>query len=105
MGPLLWNIYINDLFNLVSCARAYADDVTLSLSFAPGEERTATTRLNAFLRRLEDWGHKWQVSFAPKKIQLLVVSWATSDIRLVFNRATLTLQSELQSWESLMTIS
>ena len=96
LGPLLWNIYINDLLNLVPCARAYADDITLSLSFAPGKERNATTRLNAFLRRLEDWGHRWQVSFAPQKTQLLVVSRTTSDIRLAFNKTTLTPQSELQ---------
>ena len=36
LGSLLWNIYINYLLNLVPCARAYADDVTLSLSFSLG---------------------------------------------------------------------
>ena len=36
LGPLLWNIYINDLFILVPTARAYADDITVSLAFSPG---------------------------------------------------------------------
>ena len=96
LGPLLWNIYINDLLNLVPSARAYADDVTLSLPFWPGEEQVVTSRLNVLLRRLEDWGLKWQVSFAPQKTQLLVVSRTAADIHLTFDGAALAPQQELQ---------
>lgn len=38
LGPLLWNIYINDLLNLVPSARAFAEDVTMSLPFTPGRK-------------------------------------------------------------------
>ncbi|KAK8376349.1 hypothetical protein O3P69_009773 [Scylla paramamosain] len=31
LGPLLWNIYINDLLCLIPSARAYIDDITISL--------------------------------------------------------------------------
>ena len=50
VGPLLWNIYLNDLLNLVPTAKAYADDITVSPAFSPGEEAATTSRLNATLR-------------------------------------------------------
>ena len=48
LGPLLWNIYINDLLNLVPTAKAYADDITVSLAFSSGDV-AATSRLNTTL--------------------------------------------------------
>ncbi|KAK4317989.1 hypothetical protein Pmani_010946 [Petrolisthes manimaculis] len=56
LGPLLWNIYVNDLLNLVPSAKAYADDVTVSVSFAPGDETSTISHLNTILHRLEIWG-------------------------------------------------
>ena len=96
LGPLLWNVYVNDMLNLVPSARAYADDVTISLPFSPGEEQVVTARLNTTLRRLEDWGRRWQVTFAPQKTQLLVVSRLTHDIRPILNEVQLAPQQELQ---------
>ena len=32
IGPLLWNIHINDLLHLIPSVRAYADDLTLAHS-------------------------------------------------------------------------
>ena len=58
LGPLLWNVYINDLLNLVPSAKAYADDITMSLAFSPGEEAPTTARLNSILRRIEEWGSR-----------------------------------------------
>lgn len=49
LGPLLWNVYVNDMLNLVPSVRAYANDVTLSLS-SPGEEQEVTARLSTTLR-------------------------------------------------------
>ena len=89
LGPLLWNIYINDLLNLVPSAMAYADDITVSLPFASGEEEATSSRLNSLLGRIEDWGRRWQVSFAPHKTQLLVVSRTRKHIRLCYNGTTL----------------
>ena len=95
LGPLLWNLYINDLLHLIPSARAYADDVTVSVSYHPGEEASTVTRLNASLRLLERWGHSWQVTFAPHKTQLLVVSRTRQDIQLRFNGAALLPQEEV----------
>ncbi|KAK3869652.1 hypothetical protein Pcinc_025056 [Petrolisthes cinctipes] len=77
-------------------AKAYADDVTVSVSFAPGDETSTISRLNTILHRLEIWGQRWQVSFAPHKTQLLVVSRTRHDIRLFFNGAFLTPSRELK---------
>ncbi|KAK3857033.1 hypothetical protein Pcinc_036688 [Petrolisthes cinctipes] len=77
-------------------AKAYADDVTVSVSFAPGDETSTISRLNTILHRLEIWGQRWQVSFAPHKTQLLVVSRTRHDIRLFFDGAFLTPSRELK---------
>lgn len=37
LGPLLWNIYINDLLQLVPIARAFSDDVTVAETIENGE--------------------------------------------------------------------
>ena len=69
---LLWNIYINNMLNLLPNAHAYADDVTLSLNFLPGVQQMVTARLNITLRRLKHWRCIWQVNFVPQKIKNLV---------------------------------
>lgn len=56
LGPLLWNIYIKDLLNLVPSDRTYADNITVSMAFTPGEEASMTSRLNATLRLTEGRG-------------------------------------------------
>ncbi|KAK4318557.1 hypothetical protein Pmani_010466 [Petrolisthes manimaculis] len=96
LGPLLWNIYVNDLLNLVPSAKAYADDVTVSVSFAPGDETSTISHLNTILHRLEIWGRRWQVSFAPHKTHLMVVSRTRHDIRLFFDGAFLAPSKELK---------
>ena len=75
------------MISLLPNVSAYADDVTLSLPFSPGEEREVTARLNSTLRRLEHWGRRWQVTFAPQKTQLLVVSMSEHDVHPTLNRA------------------
>lgn len=96
LEPFVWNIFINDLLNLVHSARAFADDVTVSLPFTPREEAAVTSRLNAILRRIEDWGCRWQVSFAPHKTQLLLGSRTKHDLRPTFNKTTLAPQQEIK---------
>ena len=96
LGSLLWNIYINDLLNLVPSAMACVDDITVSLPFTPGEEEATSSRFNALLCRIEDWGRRWQVSFAPQKTQLLVVSRTRKDIRLPYNGTLLTPQEKIK---------
>ena len=96
LGPLLWNIYINDLLHLIPRTKAYADDVTLAQSYDPEEEAAVTARLNYNLSRIVAWGNKWQVRFASHKTQLLIVSRSCTSLRLNFNGNTLTPRDEME---------
>lgn len=51
LGPLLWNVYINDL-HLVPNARVFVNDVTVSATVKSGEEEATRYQLNAILCRL-----------------------------------------------------
>ena len=96
LGPLLWNIYINDLLHLIPSAKAYADYIMLAQSYDRKEERAAASQLNTRLSRIVAWGNMWQIKFAPHKAQLLLVSWPSTALRLNFNGATLKPQDELE---------
>ena len=52
LGSLLWNIYINDLLDLISSAKVYADDITLAQSYNRNEERTNASQLNTRLSHI-----------------------------------------------------
>ncbi|KAK4287372.1 hypothetical protein Pmani_039553 [Petrolisthes manimaculis] len=84
------------LVERLHAAWAYVDDVTVSVSFAPGDETSTIFHLNTILHRLEIWGRRWQVSFAPHKSHLIVVSRTRHDIRLFFDGAFLTPTRELK---------
>ncbi|KAK8403261.1 hypothetical protein O3P69_000409 [Scylla paramamosain] len=72
-------------------------EVRAALSTFKGwEEQEVTARLNTTLRRLKDWGRRWQVTFAPQKTELLVVSRSAYDIRSTLSGTQLTPQQELQ---------
>ena len=96
LGPLLWNVYINDLLHLIPSTRAYADDLTLSLCYGPEEEAATVSMLNTTLSRIAAWGKRWQVSFAAHKTQLLNISRFRTAPRLVFQGDTLTPQDEVE---------
>ncbi|MPC28823.1 putative RNA-directed DNA polymerase from transposon BS [Portunus trituberculatus] len=95
-GPLVWNVYINDLLHLIPNARAYADDVTLTQSYRKQEENATQSQLSDTLSRIIAWGNMWQVKFAPHKTQLLHLSRTRGALRLNFNGAALTSQDEVQ---------
>lgn len=96
LGPLLWNIYINELLHLIPSAQAYADDITLTHSYGPEEEARTTAELNYTLSRIVAWGNKWQVKFATHKTQLLTVSRSGEPLPLVFEGKALTSQEEVE---------
>lgn len=89
-------MYINDLLHLVPSAKAFADDITLTHKIEPGGEAQAERQLRATLRRIADWGSKWQVKFAPAKTQLLVVARTPVDLQLEFEGLKLTPREEVE---------
>lgn len=81
LGPILWNIYLNDLLQSTPSARAYADDCTLSWTYEREEAEEVVQSANALLSDVMAWGDRWQVKFAPDKTQAMVVSRSPRDAR------------------------
>ena len=64
LGPLLFLIYINDLYeNLVSNPKLFADDTSLfSVIF---DKDLSAKNLNDDLNRINKWAFQWKMSFNP----------------------------------------
>ncbi|XP_045118181.1 uncharacterized protein LOC123508485 [Portunus trituberculatus] len=74
LGPILWNIYFNDLLQSSPEAAAYADDCTLSWAYERGEAQNVVQAVNRQLQDILAWGERWQVKFAPEKTQAMVIT-------------------------------
>ena len=55
LGPILWNIYIDDLLWQLSTVAVYTDDCTLSCSYYLDSQQ-AVRELNRQFRLVEEWG-------------------------------------------------
>ncbi len=57
LGPLLFNIYVNDLPNLPkeSSLESYVDDAKIFLSFPIVDAETAATKLSEDMNRITTW--------------------------------------------------
>ena len=67
LGPLLWNIYFNDILQLIPEAYAYADDCTLTFTYSDEERKETIMKINETLKLISEWGEKWQITLAPEK--------------------------------------
>ena len=74
LGPLLWNIFIDDLLQQHPEISAYADDSTLTTSYHRDDCMQVAELVNAKLQSIKEWGTRWQVNFAPEKTQAMVIS-------------------------------
>ena len=74
LGPLLWNVYFNDILQLIPEAQAYADDCTLSFTCDKQDWQNTVQRINLALRSIVSWGDRWQVTLAPEKTQAMLIS-------------------------------
>ena len=74
LGPILWNVYVDDLLHQLPAVTAYADDCTLSCTYPQQDSGRAVDDVNNQLRTIQEWGTRWQVNFAPEKTQAMVVS-------------------------------
>ena len=59
LGPILLDIYLNDLLQSVPSASAYADDCTLSWIYERGEAQAVVQSANALLFDIMTWGDRW----------------------------------------------
>lgn len=74
LGPVLWNIYIDDLLQQLPSVSAYADDCTLSCTYPRRDSGQVVDKINHQLGVIHEWGERWQVTFAPEKTQAMVIS-------------------------------
>ena len=90
LGPLLFLIYINDLYgDLSSKAKLFADDTSLfSVTYGI---TTSANKLNNDLKKISDWAFQWKMSFNPdpcKQAQEVIFSRKLKKLShpsLVFN--------------------
>lgn len=82
LGPIMWNIYFNDLLQRLPVVSAYADDCTLSHSYRREETADAIDTINRQLDDIIAWGKKWQIKFASEKTQAMIISRSREDSRL-----------------------
>jgi len=76
-SPLLFNLYIRLLPTVVkhSLVVGYVDDHTLLMTVPHNNARTTVANnLNADLSALCDFGHPWNILFAPEKTFSLLIS-------------------------------
>ena len=83
LGPILWNVYFNDLLQSLSLMSAYADDATLTHSYNREESASVIDATNRHLGDILAWGERWQVKFAAEKTQALIISRSREDVRLL----------------------
>ncbi|XP_063596231.1 uncharacterized protein LOC134773084 [Penaeus indicus] len=74
LGPILWNIFIDDMLREHPEINAYADDCTLSISYQREDHDAVATNMNSKLQAIYEWGSQWQIRFAPNKTQAMVIS-------------------------------
>ena len=87
LGPLMWLIYCNDCLNILPEADAFADDVTLSATCEPKDLQAAVKQFNMRLKLLHMWGNMWQVNFATKKTQFLIIWRSNVQAYVQFGRS------------------
>ena len=57
-----------------SSAVAYADDLTLSMTYTREGRREAASQLQQEIDNITSWGRRWQIKFAADKSQALTIS-------------------------------
>lgn len=78
LGPLLFNIFINDLPNQVSSqVRLFADDCLIYREISDLDDSRA---LQNDLNCLQDWETNWMMSFNPDKCESIRITKKTSSI-------------------------
>ena len=78
LGPLLFNLFINDLPNIVSSqVRLFADDCLIYREISSVEDSNA---LQEDLNCLQDWESTWMMSFNPDKCESIRITNKTSRV-------------------------
>lgn len=92
---------MDDLLRQLPAVSAYADDCTLSCTYPRQDSGRVTDEVNQQLRVLQEWGARWQVTFAQERTQAMVVSRSPAagpavEGRLLFGGIPLPLQESVK---------
>ena len=93
-------MYIDDLLRQLPAVKAYADDLTISISFCHHESHHAVANINRQLKVAEEWGKVWQVIFPQDKTDAMVVSRspaASQAVERQLGEQQLSLQEHIKS--------
>ena len=74
IGPMLWNVFFNDLLQMIPQAFAYADDCTLTFKCTDENRKETIELINDTLNLITIWGNLWQVELAPEKTQVMLIT-------------------------------
>ena len=76
LGPLLFILYTNEMFELnENRLFAYADDSTLlAVVCKPADRPAVAASLNTDFARIREWSNHWCMILDPNKIKALVIS-------------------------------
>ena len=74
LGPILFLIYVNDIFDIFSFGKPFmfADDLKIAYAFHPDDLHCTVTRIQKELNSLDNWSSIWQINFSPDKSGITV---------------------------------
>ena len=79
LGPVLFNLYVNDLSSALSCevvCSQYADDTTMYTHFRPSDLEVGQSVIQEALNKLSDWSLECSPALNPKKTKVMMLSSA-----------------------------
>ena len=91
LGPLFWNITLDDLFDVElpsGCyIQAFADDI-----FLIAENKNVhilELNINSALKRIFEWGRKVKLTFGPEKTQIIPFTSKAKHIKITISNKTI----------------
>lgn len=81
LGPLLWNVYVNDLL----IPQAMALQMTSPSRTGREDEATTVSTTNGRLDDTVAWLKRCQAAFAPHKSQPMPISRTQAHVHLIFD--------------------
>ena len=79
LGPVLFNLYVNDLSSALSSevvCHQYADDTTMYTHFRPSDLKVGQSVFQDALNKFSDWSLECNLALNPKKTKVMMLSSA-----------------------------
>lgn len=91
LGPLLFLLYVNDIFPVFRRGTPYlfADDIKVVFPFEPNDLHNALPHIQSDINALESWSTLWKLDFSPQKCSTLSYRCIVPPNTLTFRGAPL----------------